>query len=328
MATAPVSFSPALTPHTLGVLADEFERVHLTDKAESLRRLQPFVEDTVKKYFVPLLARDTAAPFKTRFNDLSRDFESVRIYLNIRLFNSLGAQDFLGLYGQVLRDALGSMMETAREMDMCPDLISAAVRDFVRIMQALSQITAAAGPQIGDLTLTQFTDLVEWFHAATRLDYGLTAVFLILEKSIANPMPTDKSALLVTFQRALLDYAHATSMVFEVEPIQHAVQNLETPHIKITAHKQTANGLVLSPEAAAPKNPVGSFARQAEIKWLMRNEDLSERFGGQWIVVEKDELVANDIDYQKARHVATQRGITRPFIIFVPLKESGGFMGI
>jgi hypothetical protein len=39
-------------------------------------------------------------------------------------------------------------------------------------------------------------------------------------------------------------------------------------------------------------------------------------------------LVASDADYRKARDVATQRGIKRPFIIFVPSKENSGFMGI
>lgn len=68
--------------------------------------------------------------------------------------------------------------------------------------------------------------------------------------------------------------------------------------------------------------------RECEMNWLARNQDLSERFGGNWIVLEKDELVASDIDYRKAREVASRRGIKRPFIIFVPPKESGGFMGI
>jgi len=67
---------------------------------------------------------------------------------------------------------------------------------------------------------------------------------------------------------------------------------------------------------------------QNEIGWLTRHKDLSGRYDGQWIVLEKDELVANDTDYRKARAAAAQRGIKRPFIIFVPLKESGGFMGI
>ena len=64
------------------------------------------------------------------------------------------------------------------------------------------------------------------------------------------------------------------------------------------------------------------------MSWLKRHTDLAGRYGGQWIVLEKDELIANDADYRKARDVATQRGIKRPFIVFVPSKENGGFMGI
>lgn len=68
--------------------------------------------------------------------------------------------------------------------------------------------------------------------------------------------------------------------------------------------------------------------RHTELNWLEQHKDVFDRFAGQWIVVEKDELVANNKDYKKAREAATQRGIKRPFIIFVPSKEDGGFMGI
>jgi Family of unknown function (DUF5678) len=64
------------------------------------------------------------------------------------------------------------------------------------------------------------------------------------------------------------------------------------------------------------------------MNWLTQHKDLASQYGGQWIVLEKDELIANDKDYAKARYAATQKGINRPFIIFVPLEEDGAFMGI
>jgi hypothetical protein len=64
------------------------------------------------------------------------------------------------------------------------------------------------------------------------------------------------------------------------------------------------------------------------MNWLTQNKDLSEQYAGQWIVLEKNELIANDEDYRKAREAATRRGIKRPFIIFVPVKGTGEFMGI
>jgi hypothetical protein len=68
--------------------------------------------------------------------------------------------------------------------------------------------------------------------------------------------------------------------------------------------------------------------RAAEMNWLTTHKDVADQYGGQWIVLEKEELIAHDAEYQKAREVATRRGIKRPFIIFIPCKDSGAFMGI
>lgn len=325
MATAPVGIGPVLTPHTLGVLADTLERAHLPEKALSLRTLRPFVQGVVERYFVPLSAPARKGTFAGRFSKLSRDFEPFRLYLNFRLLSTLENQEFLGLYEQILRDLLGPLLKAAHDMDMGPELISAAVRDYMKIVRALAQPT----PQGSDPTLEQFMDLVDWFRAATRFDYGLTAVFLVLERAIPKPAPTDKGALLSACKKALLKFGRATSKVFVHEQMQRALQDLETAHIEITTVGKGFRVISSARLDQGQKKPTfGPSPRQTEINWLTRNKDLSDRYGGQWIVLEKDELVANDPDYHKAREAATRRGIKRPFIIFVPLKESGGFMGI
>jgi hypothetical protein len=111
--------------------------------------------------------------------------------------------------------------------------------------------------------------------------------------------------------------------------MQHALKNLETSHIKLTTTQQHI-GIESPSSATQTRRDAGldSSARHTEMNWLARNKDLSDRFGGQWIVLEKDDLIASDADYQKARQTAVHKGIKRPFIIFVPLKENGGFMGI
>jgi Family of unknown function (DUF5678) len=328
MATAAVSIAPVLTPQTLGVLADSLERAQLPEKASSLRRLQPFVQGVVEKCFVPLLVPSKKGRFVSRFNRLAKNFEPLRLYLNIRLLSTLENQDFFGLYQQTIRDLLEPLMKAAYEMDMGPELLSAVVRDYMKILEALAQPSDPPSEQGNELTVEQFTALFEWFRAATRLDYGLTAVFLVLERSIPKPAPKDKASLLSACKNALLEFGRATSRVIVHEHIQRALQDLETPHITIAA---VNGGLRVVPltqlDKRPPKAAVGS-SRHSEINWLVRNKELSDRYGGQWIVLEKDELVANDADYSKAREVATRRGIKRPFIIFIPLKESGGFMGI
>lgn len=325
MATAPVSIAPVLTPHTLGVLADTFESDHLPEQALFLRKWLPFVEGIVDKCFVPLLKQPYDEGFANHFSQLARDFEPFRLYMNIQLFNALANWDFLGFYEQVLLDILGPLMRTAREMDMGPELISASIRDYIKIVRALSQTATPAASQSGELTVDQFSGIVNWFHAATRFDYGLTAIFLVLEKRIPAPSSRDKRALLSACKDALAEFGQATSKIVVHEHMQRVLQELETPRIKIEAAR---NGADVTPEPKSSGSPFESWRRQTEMLWLKRHKDLARRYGGQWIVLEKDELIANDTDYRKAREVATQRGIKRPFIFFVPPKESGGFMGI
>src|SRR5205085_11602657 len=105
-------------------------------------------------------------------------------------------EDVRGCYEQVLVEMLDPLMKTAGEMDMGPELISAIVRDYIKIMRGLFQSTGGPSLQSDEMTVEQLTRCVNWFHAATRFDYGLTAVFLVLEKSLPAPAAKDKGALL------------------------------------------------------------------------------------------------------------------------------------
>ncbi len=195
----------------------------------------------------------------------------------------------------------------------------------MRIMHALVQLAGPTALQSNDPTVEQFTHIVNWFHAATRLDYGLTSVFLVLEMAIPRPSTTDKEALLSALRKSLLEFGRTTTKVVVHEGLSRVLQGLETPHIKIV-RRARAMPQQLAPE---PKQSfIGSSRRRTEIDWIARNRNLADMYGGQWVVIEKDELVANDPDYQRARDVAKQRGIRRPFIFFVPPKDSGGFMGL
>jgi hypothetical protein len=330
MATAPVGIAPVLTPYTLGALADTCEQDHLPEQALFLRRLLPFVEDIVQKCFVPLLSQPREGSFFGRFDKLSKDFEPFRLYLNTRLFSIfVTKEDVLSFYEQVLLDLLNPLVKTAREMDMGPELISAIVRDYIKIVRALFQAAGGTTIQNDELTVEQLTKLVDWFHAATRFDYALTSVFLVLEKSIPAPAANDKSALLSACKQALFDFGQTMSRMVAHESLSRALSDLETPHIKIKVER---NGIQpgATPPVGQARTELGldPSHRQMEMSWLARHKDLADFYGGQWIVLEKDELVANDMDYEKARHIATQKGIKRPFIIFLSFKENGAFMGI
>ena len=329
MATTAIDFAPVLTPQTLGVLADNFERSNVPEKALFLRKLLPFVHGLVERCFFPLTTPARKNSLESRFTRLARDFEPYRIYFNIRLLSTLGNQWFLDLYPQFLVELLELRLKTARDMGMSPDLIFTAIHDYMQILRAFVRHTIAPAPQGNEPTLEQITDSIHLLHASTRFDYGLTAVFLVLERSIPDPAPADKRALLFAFQKGLLDFARATAKVVVDENVRHALHDLKTRHIEIAPvgeEFQVESSRAL--HQGLDKPLLGFSPRQAEMNWLTRNKDLSSRYGGQWIVLEKDELVANDEDYRKAREVATRRGIKRPFIIFVPVKGTGGFMGI
>jgi hypothetical protein len=329
MATAAIGIAPVLTPQTLGMLADTLERTDLPDKAVSLRRLQPLVEGVVQTYFVPLAAPPRKGRFANRFSRLAREFEFARLYLNVVLFSALGSYELLNFYQQALYNLLGPLLKRAREMEMEPELISAVFSDYMKIVEAVMKAVAAPTEQSANMTIGQFTALADWVHSATRLDYALTAIFLVLEEAIPTPTPSDKGALLSSCKDTLLEFGRATSKVFVHEDIQRVMRQLETRSLEVLTVRIGVQGLSSVRSVHAAKGPVlGVSSRQSEVNWLKRNKQVSEHYGGQWIVLEKDEMVAHDEDYKKAREAATRRGIKRPFIIFIPRKESGGFMGI
>lgn len=325
MATAPVNIAPVLTPHTLGVLADGLQESEPA-KASFLRELQPFLQGLVNRCFVPLTAISRERTFIRRFDELSKDFEPFRLHLNALLMNAFQGQDFLAVYDEMLHEVFDPLLSKAREMNMQPELIAAAVRDYLKIVQTLKQLSDADAPMSSESAFERFSAFVNCVQAATQLDYGLTAIFLILEGAIPEPAITEKKTLLSAYTKSLLGFGQALSKLISSDQLRDVLSNLEIHHIQ---PQRFTRGIKQTSLRSSEKQETNfPYPRQAEWDWLARNKNLSEHFGGQWIVIEKDELIANDADYEKAHDIATQKGIKRPFIIFVPINESAGFMGI
>ncbi|HEY6967883.1 MAG TPA: hypothetical protein VJA94_01660 [Candidatus Angelobacter sp.] len=89
MATAPVGIPPGLTPHTLGVLADNLENDQHPEQAEALRQQLPFVEALVTRCFEPLFKQSSENDFLSTFNHLSADYGPYRLLLNIQIFSQV-----------------------------------------------------------------------------------------------------------------------------------------------------------------------------------------------------------------------------------------------
>ncbi len=332
MATAPVAFgpvgiAPVLTPRTISALASEL--VDFPEVASSLRGLGPFVDGVVERFFVPLLSSGMKDRFPARFARLSREFEPFRLYVNIRVLSSFKNKDFGTAYRRILREMLGPLLSTARQMEMAPELISALVGDYLMLVERLANAATSAPSLPSELTVEQFSGLVRWMHEATRFDYGLTAVFLVLEGAISMPSPTIKTELLIACKKSLLQFARSTIDMLGGKGGPRTLDMLRSNKLEIEG---LGRRFRVVPKIQRLHGPGGSLAshsrRQAEFEWLKKNIGLTKEHEGKWIVLEKDDLVASDVDYQKARAIATTKGIKRPFIIYVPRAEDGGFMGI
>lgn len=334
MATPPVSIAPGLTPHTLGILADSFEQDHRPEEAQALRNLLPFAEALVGRCFTPLFKQPRENDFLSNFNKLSADFGTYRLLLNRLILDQVSSrptnQSFSDFYEHKLFEILTSLLMTAREMEMGPELISAMVRDYIKIIKVFPtehQPSVAAAPQNNGLTAQQATEIFNFMYAATRFDYGLTAVLLVLQRSLLVADRMNKWALLSACKGALLDFGEVVSRIFVQERMQLALPHLESAYINITIAESGIRTTSM-PAVSHPEHVGQSSSRAAEMNWLTTHKDVAEQYGGQWIVLEKDALIANHPEYQKARDAATQRGIKRPFIIFIPRNDGGAFMGI
>src|SRR5215472_1301497 len=324
MAAAPVTIAPVLTPRAVAALANAVEKNELPELAAALRQLEPFLEKVVKNIFAPLTISAGRDGFKGRFNRLSRKYEPFRLFLTFKLLEFFQNQDLLPFYERILRDMLGPLLNAAREMDMAPELVAALVSDYLHLFGHVRKAVLSA--QQRELTFEQFSLVVDCLLRATRFDYGLTATFLVLEGSIAEPRATNKVDLLVECKESFFGFAKAVVRMLDVQDGNRILDTFESSRLEIAGKGTRLHVVpqVRGPRANAPDQP----RRQAEIEWMNRNTRASDEYRGKWVVVENNELVASDKDYGRARAIAKERGIKRPFIIFVPTKRSGGFMGI
>ena len=73
-------------------------------------------------------------------------------------------------------------------------------------------------------------------------------------------------------------------------------------------------------------NELTSF-RSEEMDWIESNSTELRRYRGEWLVVEKSELVAHNSDYMSAANEAMAKGVKIPFMFFVPLDDKP-FVGV
>lgn len=319
MAAAPVTITPLLTPKTVTALAGAVQETQL-ELATALRGLEPFLERIVKEFFVPLSVSNKKNGFKGRFNRLSRKYEPFRLFLTIRLIQFFQNPEVLTSYGRILREMLGPLLNAAGEMDMAPELVAALVNDYLRLLERVR--TEALSAPAKELTFEEFSMVVDCIHRTTRFDYALTAIFLVLEGSIAEPTASNKIALLAESKESLFGLANVIIKVLDIREGSRILDTFESNKLEISG---MGRRLRVVPDA---RRQASGRRRLTEIEWMKKNTEVSEEYRGKWIVVENNELIASDKDYSRARAIAKERGIKRPFIVFIPSTPSSGFMGI
>ncbi len=328
MATAPIGIAPVFTPQTFRRLATWADTSNFPELAASFRELTPFVDGLVDHYFRPLSRIRTPSAFQRQFEAFAFRYEPFRVHLNSKLLGALAGQDVLGLYKRIFQESLLPLVDDAREMDLSPELIRSVVRDYFFIIDNLLR-SAAQQPPPSRQGFEQLELVFDWVHAASKLDYGLTAVFLILERAITVSHLKVKLALMLACTASVMEFASATSRMFGLtpqalsRPLLHSTKFTFAElaaELRIESHSVERRGL-------SRRIPTPSL-RRAEMEWLRRNTTQPGPYSGKWVVVEGDQLIASDQEYSKARAEAVRRGIERPFIVFVPQQEEGEFMGV
>lgn len=66
-------------------------------------------------------------------------------------------------------------------------------------------------------------------------------------------------------------------------------------------------------------SPLG--LRETELAWMKRNSDLLKTMVGEWVVVEKDELIGHNRSHKLVLEKARDRGISRPFMVFISRED-------
>jgi hypothetical protein len=63
---------------------------------------------------------------------------------------------------------------------------------------------------------------------------------------------------------------------------------------------------------------IRSTHRQRELEWRRTHLDVLRRLAGHWVVLEGDEIVAHGKDAIRVVARARRKGVTVPFLFFVP----------
>jgi hypothetical protein len=295
-----LQLAPVVTPKTLEEMARILRDRDRHDLAEVVSDLVPVVQETVEDFFEPISQTRSESDFREAFRVNAREFEPYRLYINITLFQILGTQNFFKFYTDVLLRLNERLWAAAHRKHLPARRIKAVLERYFATLAPLLA-TMMKADTIQGARIPEGLNLFAWVRNLTELDYGLTSLFLIMEDAISTPPESVSNLLVVAAEHSLNTFSDQCRLLTQ-------------------AISSGRDGVDSGP----------SSFRAQELEWLAQNERTGglRNLAGQWIVIEKNQLVAHDWTYDAARDRARQAGIARPFLIFVPRTTEPAFMGI
>ncbi|PYT72900.1 MAG: hypothetical protein DMG39_08610 [Acidobacteria bacterium] len=216
-----------------------------------------------------------------------------------QVLQPLDGVTFLKFYGEMLLHLNEGLLHSADAKHIPAHRIKKVVEGyfaaFAKLVKFVINVERVQLP--GNM---EELNLADWVRSSTDLDYGLTSLFLILEEAISTPSMPIPELLVVAAEDSL---------------------NRFVDQCEILTRKASFEGPTGDPTKR-------SSLRSRELQWLKERTSALQEFAGKWIVVEGNELIANDSSYESARDKANRAGIVRPFIVFVPESNETAFMGI
>jgi len=299
MAIEQLQFAPVITPRTLEELARILHEDGRPELARVVSDLIPVAQEVVENFFKPISQVRNEKDFRVVFETQARQFEPYRLYINLKLLQPLDGVTFLKFYGEMLLHLNEGLLHSADAKHIPAHRIKKVVEGyfaaFAKLVKFVINVERVQLP--GNM---EELNLADWVRSSTDLDYGLTSLFLILEEAISTPSMPIPELLVVAAEDSL---------------------NRFVDQCEILTRKASFEGPTGDPTKR-------SSLRSRELQWLKERTSALQEFAGKWIVVEGNELIANDSSYESARDKANRAGIVRPFIVFVPESNETAFMGI
>lgn len=191
-----------LTPRTLDQLGNFRD-----ESPVEYERARTALYEAQVGLFTPFLTRTPEERLPFEFERLAYAFIPCRIFVNAMLLKWFGARQFEARYLAAFMRMTESFVSEASSWGLEPGEVEAVLRSY--LASAIRLISIARM----DATV-QAEHLSTLLISATKADFGLTAMFFAVEKSI----PAEKSTLRVTFdltKAALTQYEELASKLWE-----------------------------------------------------------------------------------------------------------------